>query len=363
MSINNNKIKNISCYYLNLDLIKPYKLSYKTFYNFKPFLINIIDNEGREGWGEQHISPGSSFESRELGWNFIHNLAEKVLNKNIDTAKRIVLQNANKSPVASTCVYTAIEMLEENKILKQKKTIKSEILTSFNSDDEEEIKEELDQLEELGFKTFKIKVGKNLNDDIKRVQTIQKHLHDRGQIRIDANRGYTEKEGCYFVKSLDPFGIELFEQPCASKNWEANANVAKISKIPIMLDEPICSLKDIERASKIKGIKYCKLKLKRFYSLELLKEAIVFAHKKGIQIVLGDGLGGIINCWMEAMVANNLIFKAGEYNGLMKIKKEFNYIKNPLKFEKGQLIIEKNWHPIINTEKLFALTDYQFELG
>ena len=88
----------------------------------------------------------------------------------------------------------------------------------------------------------------------------------------------------------------------------------------------------------------------------------MFAHNKGIKIVLGDGLGGSINCWMEAMVANNLIFKAGEYNGLMKIKKEFNYIKNPIKFQNGHLIIEKEWYPIIDKEKLFALTDYQFEL-
>jgi len=363
LSINNIKIKKISCYYLNLDLIKPYKLSYNTFYNFKPFLINIIDNEGREGWGEQHISPGSSFETREFGWNFIHNLAEKILNQNIETAKKIVLQYAKKSPVASTGIYTAIEMLEENKILKEKKTIKAEILTSFNSDNEEGIKEELDQLHQLGFKTFKIKVGKNLNNDIKRVKTIQKHLNDRGKIRIDANRSYSEQEGCYFVKSLDPVGIELFEQPCDSKNWRANANVAKVSKIPVMLDEPICSLKDIEKASKIKGVKYCKLKLKRFLSLQLLQEAIIFAHKKGLEIVLGDGLGGFINCWMEAMVANNLVFKAGEYNGLMKIKKEFNYIKNPIKFNNGHLIIEEDWYPIIDRQKLLSLTDYQFELG
>ncbi len=363
MSINNSKIKKISCYHLNLDLIKPYKLSYKTFYNFKPFLINILDSEGREGWGEQHISPGSSIETREFGWNFIHNIAEKILHQNIENAKKIILQNAKKSPVASSSLYTAIEMLEENEIIKERKNIKSEILTSFNSENEEEIKEELDQLNKLGFKTFKIKVGKNLKDDIKKVKTIQKHLNSRGKIRIDANRGFSEQEGCLFVKSLDPFGIELFEQPCDSNNWQANANVAKVSKIPVMLDEPICSLKDIEKASKIKGIEYCKLKLKRFCSLQLLWEAIIFAQKKGLKVVLGDGLGGSINCWMEAKVANNLIFNAGEYNGFMKIKKEFNYIKNPIKFAEGNLFFEEDWRPIIDKEKLLNLTDYQFELG
>ena len=363
MSINNNKIKKISFYYLNLELIKPYKLSYKTFYNFKPFLINVIDQEGREGWGEQHISPGSSFETREFGWNFVHNLGEKIINKNVEEAKKIILQNFKKSPVAATSIFTAIEMLEENRILKKNGTIKSEILTSFNAENEEEIKKELNQLTKLGFKTFKIKVGKNLYNDIKRVETIQKYLNSDEKIRIDANRGYTEKEGCNFVKSIDPFGIELFEQPCDSDNWQANSNVANLSKIPIMLDEPICNLKDIERASKIEGVRYCKLKLKRFCSVELLKEAIIFGHKKGIKIVLGDGLGGEINCWMEAKISNNLILNAGEFNGFMKIKNNFSYLKNPLKFNNGYLTIKENWYPKIDKDKLFALTDYHFELG
>ena len=45
--------------------------------------------------------------------------------------------------------------------------------------------------------------------------------------------------------------------------FNSNAAVAKISKVPIMLDEPICDLKDIKRASQIPGVGLCKLKLKR----------------------------------------------------------------------------------------------------
>jgi L-Ala-D/L-Glu epimerase len=41
-----------------------------------------------------------------------------------------------------------------------------------------------------------------------------------------------------------------------------------------MLDESICGLADIERAANIPNVGFCKLKLKRFGSLDALKLAV-----------------------------------------------------------------------------------------
>ena len=62
-----NIISKVTIYNLDVPLINPYKLSYNTFYSFKPLLIYIQDDDGNEGWGEQHISPGSSSETRDGG--------------------------------------------------------------------------------------------------------------------------------------------------------------------------------------------------------------------------------------------------------------------------------------------------------
>ena len=48
MSNKDSIITKISIYRLDLPLIKPYKLSYNTFYSFEPLLIHIIDNEGND---------------------------------------------------------------------------------------------------------------------------------------------------------------------------------------------------------------------------------------------------------------------------------------------------------------------------
>ena len=169
MVIRDNIISKITIYRLDVPLIKPYKLSYNTFYSFEPLLIHIVDDQGNEGWGEQHISPGSSSETRDGGWTFARVISKLILNKKLYEAKEIILSNSSISIVASSAIYTAIEMLEKNNILNNKSSLKLKLLTSFNAEEESEIKDELDKVTEQGFTTIKIKVGKDVNADIKKI--------------------------------------------------------------------------------------------------------------------------------------------------------------------------------------------------
>ena len=51
-----------------------------------------------------------------------------------------------------------------------------------------EIAEEVERRIEDGFRTFKIKVGKNADDDARRVKAIQQAIGGRATMRLDANR-------------------------------------------------------------------------------------------------------------------------------------------------------------------------------
>ena len=63
-------VRGVEINWLRLPLHTPYKLSYRTFTEFEPFLVTVRDTDGNTGWGEAHISPGSSKETREGGWAF-----------------------------------------------------------------------------------------------------------------------------------------------------------------------------------------------------------------------------------------------------------------------------------------------------
>src|SRR4029079_10417724 len=105
----------------------------------------------------------------------------------------------------------------------------------------------------------------------------------------------------------------------------------------VMLDEPICELADVKRASDIPNVGFCKLKLKRFGGLDLLREALDAVRDHGMESVLGDGLSSELGCWMEACVASVTIRNAGEFNGFLK--PEVGLFNEPLQFSAGRLTL------------------------
>jgi L-alanine-DL-glutamate epimerase-like enolase superfamily enzyme len=346
------KLQELTLRTIRLPLIQPYVLSYRTFAEFEPIIVELRDSDGRIAWGEGHISPGSSRETREGGWKFCCEYAAAVIGKDTRDAKAIISADVGASKVAATALLTAIEMLEGHPLLQVDREIRVPLLTPFNSSALRDIEQEVEQRLEEGFRTFKIKVGRDAVNDLKRVQTIQRSIGGRATMRIDANRAFSEADACRFASSLDPSDIELFEQPCRAEDWEANAHVASVSTVPIMLDEPICELADVKRASAIPNVGFCKLKLKRFGGLDLLREALDTVRRLDMESVLGDGLSSELGCWMEACVARVTISNAGEFNGFLKPK--VRLFAEPLPFKAGEIILRPGFQPAMDAKVLAA---------
>jgi L-Ala-D/L-Glu epimerase len=346
------KLLELTLRMVRLPLIRPYVLSYRTFTEFEPIIVEVRDADGRIGWGEGHISPGSSSETREGGWAFCREHAAAIVGKDTMQAKAKIAANLDASKVAATALLTAIEMLEDHPLLRVDREASLPLLTPFNSFAPKEIAEEVERHLEDGFRTFKVKVGKNAGDDGRRVRRIQQAIGGRATIRLDANRAYSKAEACRFAAALDPSGIELFEQPCAAEDWDANAKVASVSTVPIMLDEPICSIGDVQRAGDIRNVGFCKLKLKRFGGLDLVHKALDTVRAHCMEPVLGDGLGIELGCWMEGCVARVTIRNAGDFNGFLKPK--VRLFTEPLQFIAGALVLPTGFRPHIDRDVLTA---------
>src|ERR1700756_2913519 len=106
------KLAEITLRIVRLPLMRPYVLSYRTLTEFEPIIVEVRDDDGRVGWGEGHISPGSSRETREGGWEFCRQHAAAIVGKDTSAAKAAIAANMSASRVAATALLTAIEMLE-----------------------------------------------------------------------------------------------------------------------------------------------------------------------------------------------------------------------------------------------------------
>ena len=350
------KIQEVTIHKVSMSLHTPYAVAYKTYTTFDPVIVEVRGTDGRVGWGESNISPGASKETPESGYQFSLEHAKKIVGMESEEAKAMLLAKLLDSKMAISALVPAIEMMEDHPMLHFKEETRLPLLTPFNSRLGDDIEGEVERHLAAGYKTLKIKVGKATDDvekDLEYIATIQKANKGRAILRMDANRGYTQEQGCEFASNLDPDSIMHFEQPCAADAWDASAAVAKVSKVPLMLDESISTLNEVERAGTIDGVGMCKVKLKRSGSLDLLKQGIERCKELGMQAILGDGTGMEIGNWMEAAVAKECVNNAGEYNGFLKLNDQI--FKEGLRFEQGEMIISAGYYPEVDEEKLQSL--------
>ncbi|OZI67107.1 mandelate racemase/muconate lactonizing enzyme family protein [Bordetella genomosp. 11] len=348
------KIRKVTLRRLRLPLSTPYRLSYRTFTEFEPYLVQLEDDGGRRAFADGHVSPGSSSETREGAWAFCLEQLAALPGRDTADAKAGLLARFQDSKVAVTAMVCAIEALEGSPFLDVARDTVLPLLVPVSALEPAAIAEEIDRRIAAGFKVFKVKVGKDVAADLDRVRAIQRAADGRASLRLDANRAYSRTDAVAFVGQLDPAGIDLFEQPCDADDWDANAAVARASPVPLMLDEPICALADIDRAATLSNVGYCKLKLKRFGSLERLAEGLDRVRGNGMRPVLGDGLGSEIHNWMEACVARTTIDNAGEFNGFLKHPDKL--FRQPLGFERGAVVMPAGYRPELDPAAIDRLT-------
>src|SRR5450759_957495 len=149
------KLVSLSLRRLRLPLIRPYRLSYRTFEEFEPYLVEVTDDRGRTGFADGHISPGSSAETREGGWAFRREHIPQMLGRDSEAAKNAVLADFEASKVAATALACAIEVLDNHPLLDCSTATTLPLLTPVNAMDKPGIDKEIETSLAQGFRTFK----------------------------------------------------------------------------------------------------------------------------------------------------------------------------------------------------------------
>jgi L-Ala-D/L-Glu epimerase len=340
---------------LKMPLTTPYKVSRRVFNDFDPIIVEMRDRDGRLGWGEVVISEGYTNESVAGGWRFCTGMAERLVGTTPTEMKAALAPQVRENSHACTALTTALEMIEGDALLEVRASVNVPLLVPVHAMELDAIGSEVEESLAAGFRTLKVKVGFGAAADLARVARIQREVAGRATLRLDANQGFSRDDACRFAAALDPAGIELFEQPCAKDDWDANAAVAEVATVPVMLDESIYGIAEIERAAGIKGVGYVKVKLKKLGGLDRLKAALDRIWQVGLQPVLGDGVSTDLSCWMEACVARSTIKNAGEMNGFLKLRTRL--LEQPLPFADGAIRLEPGWRPIVDERALEQCTE------
>ena len=331
------RLDSIAAYRLEVPLTKPYRLAFGDVHRYDTIVVAATDAEGRTGLGEATVLTGYTDETIDDAWRVARDFAARLAGAARDARRAAVMHLAETHPFTATAFGTALEMLEPGG-LPPVSSAAVPLVGLLDAQGDEAIAAQFDALLAAGYRTIKIKVGFDADADARFVRAVQRAGRGRARIRVDANQGYTAEQGVAFVRALEPDSIELFEQPCAAGDWDAHLAVARAADVPLMLDESIYGIADIEKAASLECAQFIKVKLMKFATLEALTVGIERIRALGMQPVLGNGVACDLGCWLEARVAARHIDNAGEMNGFLKIGA--GLLEHPLAFESGAMRLD-----------------------
>jgi L-alanine-DL-glutamate epimerase-like enolase superfamily enzyme len=111
-----------------------------------------------------------------------------------------------------------------------------------------------------GFRTFKVKVGHDLEKDRAALLAVSGRVPD-ARFRLDANAGFLPGEATSLLKACLDAGlrVECFEQPCAREDLDGlEAVQASVPGVPVIADESLRGPEDLEailaRGGRIGGV-------------------------------------------------------------------------------------------------------------
>jgi L-alanine-DL-glutamate epimerase-like enolase superfamily enzyme len=141
-----------------------------------------------------------------------------------------------------------------------------------------------------GFRTFKVKVGKDLDADLRVLMAVAERVQD-ARFRIDANQGYSVAEAVRLAQSCLARGLTLesFEQPCARGDEGAlEAVQAQVPSVPVIADESCRSEADLTRLlAKKHRVAGVNLKLVKHGGLLEALSLGSRARREGLRVMVG----------------------------------------------------------------------------
>lgn len=140
-----------------------------------------------------------------------------------------------------------------------------------------------------GFTTAKVKVGLD-PADVQRVIRIQEQSGEATRIRIDANQAWDVDTTVAAVEAWQAAGVglDLIEQPLPFWDLAGHAELRRRLSVPVMLDESVFSVHDLQRAIDAEAADLVNIKLAKCGGVHAALEIARLARKAELGVMVGS---------------------------------------------------------------------------
>jgi len=187
-----------------------------------------------------------------------------------------------------------------------------------------------------GYRTFRLKLGRTIREDIEILSSIRKTFGDEIRIRVDYNQAYSPSMAVKAIKAIEPYNIDYAEQPVNANDYLGMAYVQRHVNIPLMAHEGFFSLRDFIVLVELGAVRILGINSERPGGVTNALKALEYAKMRGLEIVMHNQPLGIASAmhihfhaaqfhsidhatelFGDAMLADDLILTPINYNNGM----------------------------------------------
>lgn len=303
------KITNIRIGEISVPLRTPFKTALRTVNSVEDIIIEIYTDTGNIGFGEAPPTGVITGDTKGAIVGAIkEHIKKNIIGMDIENFEEIMLK-LDKSLIKNTSAKAAVDIalydlygqLYNAPLYKLLGGYRKEIITDITisvNDPEEMAKDSINAIKR-GFKTLKIKVGKDSLIDMERMKAIRKAIGYDVKLRIDANQGWKPKEAVKALRRMEDEGLEIefVEQPVAAHDVEGLKFVTDNVSIPVLADESVFSPEDALNILQKRAADLINIKLMKTGGIHNALKICSAAEIYGVECMIG--------CMLEAKVSVN----------------------------------------------------------
>ncbi|ASN06048.1 mandelate racemase/muconate lactonizing enzyme family protein [Virgibacillus necropolis] len=339
------KITEIEIIAIQLPLIDPFVISYATYDSMPSIIVKITTDTGLVGYGEGVADEHVTGESWDSTFHVLKStLAPKIVGENPMNVERIH-NIMNKEIFAVPTAKAAIDIacydvvgkaldVPAYALLGGRYHDKFPITHVLSIDTCEKMADEAVSRVEQGYRSFKMKVGTNVFEDVKRIQAVQERVGDESLIRVDVNQGW--KSSAATVQALNKLNgvtLDWLEQPVAANDIDGMAEVKAKTTTPLMIDEGLRGFPEMREVIAKRAADKVNIKLMKCGGIYPATKLAHMAEMAGIDCQIGSMVESSIGSAAGFHVAfSKKVITSVELTGPLKFAKDVGNLKYDVPF-------------------------------
>lgn len=307
------KIEHVELIQVSLPLVGEFRTSNQAVSSRETFLLRVGTDVG-EGWAEFAGDPDPSY-SEEFAASAELAIRDHLLPRLVDvdrlTTGRVgtLLHPIKGNVMAKAVLETALLDAELRSYDMSFATYLGSVRDRVPAGVSVGIMDSLPQLLDAvagylaeGYVRIKLKVQPGW--DIEPVRAVRQEFGDQLQLQVDANTAYSLSDAEH-LRKFDEFDLLLIEQPLAEDDLRGHAELGRVLRTPICLDEAITSARDAATAIALRACRVINIKPARVGGYLEARRIHDVAVANGIPVwcggMLESGIGRAPNLALAAL--------------------------------------------------------------